>query len=80
MPTYEYACPKCGKHFEAYRPIEIRRKVHCKCGMKATLKISAPRLNIFKPRWDYNMGPERVRVESVEQYKQELKKHGLTMG
>jgi putative FmdB family regulatory protein len=38
MPTYEYACPKCGHHFEKFQSMNDERLKKCpKCG-KSGLK------------------------------------------
>jgi putative FmdB family regulatory protein len=41
MPTYEYRCAKCGKHFDVYQSFsEDALTKHEKCGGKLTKVIS----------------------------------------
>jgi putative FmdB family regulatory protein len=49
MPTYEYACPKCGSHFEAFQKITVKPGAKCpKCGARATRLMSAGAGLVFK--------------------------------
>jgi putative FmdB family regulatory protein len=41
MPTYEYRCAKCGRHFELYQSFsEEPLKKHPECGGKVTKVLS----------------------------------------
>jgi len=40
MPTYEYACRKCGHRFEKYQPMKDEPLVKCpKCGRAALRRL-----------------------------------------
>ena len=38
MPTYEYACLKCGKDFEAFQPMKDAPLKVCTCGKKGKVR------------------------------------------
>jgi putative FmdB family regulatory protein len=38
MPTYEYACLKCGKDFEAFQPMKDAPFKVCTCGKKGKVR------------------------------------------
>ncbi|HOW43765.1 MAG TPA: zinc ribbon domain-containing protein [Candidatus Aminicenantes bacterium] len=41
MPIYEYKCPKCGKTFEALRPVSAKPVTACiHCGGRAKKIVS----------------------------------------
>ncbi len=49
MPTYEYECDKCGKHFEYFQSMKDAPKAECEaCGGKLTKLLSAGAGLIFK--------------------------------
>jgi len=49
MPTYEYECGKCAKHFDVFQSIKSEPKAKCpKCGANASRLISAGSGIIFK--------------------------------
>ena len=49
MPTYDYACPHCGKKFELFQSMLSEPVAPCpKCGKKAKRQISAGTGIIFK--------------------------------
>ena len=40
MPTYEYECPKCGHHFEAFQSMKDEPLTKCpKCGKKGVKRL-----------------------------------------
>ena len=40
MPTYEYACPKCGHHFEQYQTMSAAPLRKCpKCGKSGVKRL-----------------------------------------
>lgn len=40
MPTYEYACPKCGHHFEQFQPMKDAPLTTCpKCKKKGLKRL-----------------------------------------
>ncbi len=40
MPTYEYACPKCGHQFEAFQSMKDEPLTKCpKCGKKGVKRL-----------------------------------------
>ena len=42
MPTYEYECEQCGKHFTVTRSIDSRSRPACpKCSSKSVRQILA---------------------------------------
>lgn len=48
MPVYEYACTRCGHHFEQYRKINARGAPRCpRCGAPGR-KVFLPVGVIFK--------------------------------
>jgi putative FmdB family regulatory protein len=50
MPTYEYACLKCGKEFELFQPMKDAPLKVCTCGKKGRVqrKIGGGAGLIFK--------------------------------
>lgn len=49
MPTYEYQCEDCGKHFEIFQSISEPKKEKCEeCGGRLTKLLSAGSGLIFK--------------------------------
>jgi putative FmdB family regulatory protein len=49
MPTYEYECQDCGKHFEFFQSISEPKKEKCEeCGGRLTKLLSAGSGLIFK--------------------------------
>jgi putative FmdB family regulatory protein len=49
MPTYEYACDRCGEKFERFLPISSKAEQPCpKCGKAARRLISGGAGLIFK--------------------------------
>jgi len=49
MPTYEYACDRCGEKFELFLPISAKAERPCpKCGKPARRLISGGAGLIFK--------------------------------
>jgi len=38
MPTYEYECRKCGKHFDQFQPITAKPLTDCPKCKKKTLR------------------------------------------
>lgn len=49
MPTYEYECKGCGKHFEYFQGMKEKRKTICEeCGGKLERLLSAGVGLIFK--------------------------------
>ena len=49
MPTYEYECDKCGKHFEYFQSMKDAPMTECEaCGGKLTKLLSAGSGLIFK--------------------------------
>lgn len=38
MPTYEYACLKCGKDFEAFQSMKDAPLKECTCGKKGKVR------------------------------------------
>lgn len=38
MPTYEYACLKCGKDFEVFQPMKDDPLKVCTCGKKGKVR------------------------------------------
>jgi putative FmdB family regulatory protein len=49
MPTYEYRCPKCGKHFEEFQSITAKPLKKCRyCSAKPERLISSGAGFIFK--------------------------------
>ena len=49
MPTYEYACDKCGQQFDIFQSIKDAPKTTCeKCGGHLTKLLSAGSGLIFK--------------------------------
>lgn len=62
MPSYDYHCPSCGKHFEAYHPISASWPDCPSCGASAQRVMrSAPAIHGHMAR-----GREAA-VHSIEQ-------------
>ena len=52
MPLYEYACEKCGHHFEKIELLNASETKKCpKCGGKATRLLSAPAIQFKGTGW-----------------------------
>lgn len=52
MPLYEYACEKCGHHFEKIEHVDASETKKCpKCGGKATRLLSAPAIQFKGTGW-----------------------------
>ena len=71
MPTYEYECQKCKKHFDAFQSITAPHLKTCpKCNGKVKRLISSGAGIIFKGSGfyatDYKMKPERDKKKAEE--------------
>lgn len=52
MPLYEYACEKCGHHFEKIESVNAPETKKCpKCGGKAPRLLSAPAIQFKGTGW-----------------------------
>lgn len=40
MPLYEYICERCGKRFEAIKPLDKRDEAECSCGGRGKRLLS----------------------------------------
>ena len=40
MPLYEYICERCGKRFEAIKPLDKRDEAECSCGGRGRRLLS----------------------------------------
>ena len=65
MPTYEYECEKCGKHFEKFQNMSDEPLKHCpECGGTVRRLIGAGAGIIFKGsgfyETDYKRGSTRA--------------------
>jgi putative FmdB family regulatory protein len=49
MPTYSYACPKCGHEYEKFQKITDRTRTKCpKCGTRGERRITGGAGLVFK--------------------------------
>jgi len=52
LPLYEYACEKCGHHFEKIEHVDAPETKKCpKCGGKAPRLLSAPAIQFKGTGW-----------------------------
>jgi putative FmdB family regulatory protein len=79
MPNYAYKCGECGKEWEAFHFIDDRNNEYC-CNEEAIRMISnfTGGIHVFKPFISQEMDVNDVEITSKRQYKNELKKRGLS--
>lgn len=79
MPNYAYRCKECKREWEAFHPIVNRHNEVC-CGQDASIDLSkfSNGIHVFKPFISQEMDVNDVAITSKRQYKNELKKRGLS--
>lgn len=81
MPNYAYYCGNCGGEWEAVHSIDDRLNEWCKqCSYQAHIDMSkfSNGIHVFKPFISQEMDVNDVAITSKRQYKNELKKRGLS--
>jgi putative FmdB family regulatory protein len=75
MPTYEYACLKCGKDFEAFQSMKDAPLKVCTCGKKGKVrrKIGGGAGLIFKGTGFYQTDYKNVSSKKEESGKEKVK-------
>jgi len=81
MPLFDFKCPGCDTVVSdvLIRVVDSAPKVGCpKCGRPCAKQFGVPAAHVFKPYYEYNMGPGPVLIDSRETLKRESRKRGLT--
>ena len=81
MLNYAYYCGNCENEWENFHTIEDRQNEWCgKCGYQAHIDMSkyTRAIHVFKPFISQEMSETDVTITSKRQYKEELKKRGLS--
>jgi len=75
MPTYEYACLKCGKDFEVFQPMKDAPLKQCACGKKGKVrrKIGGGAGLIFKGTGFYQTDYKKSTAPKQESGKENVK-------
>ena len=75
MPTYDYACLKCGKDFEAFQPMKDAPLKVCTCGKKGKVRrmISGGAGLIFKGTGFYQTDYKNSGTPKKESSKESVK-------
>lgn len=75
MPTYEYACLKCGKDFEVFQSMKDAPLKQCSCGKKGKVrrKIGSGAGLIFKGTGFYHTDYKKGSTSKQESGKENVK-------
>lgn len=78
MPLYSFTC-KCGVRGESIRNFDERdQPTPCpECSKLMTRDFSCPRVVLFKAGWYPNLDVNAVRIDSMQQLRDESSKRGL---
>jgi putative FmdB family regulatory protein len=79
---YDYKCTKCKYEFDAISSVEARHTSVCpKCGSVGNLVMTfnkqGAHVHVFKPYIDEHIDKHPVKIESLKQRKDLMKKNGL---